>query len=325
LTGLSGRLNQNYGRLRVWENQVNSNYNSLQASLKHQMSHGLLFNVDYTYSHSIDSGSTWHSGATTANGAAGGEGFTTDQTIAGLDRGDSIYDIRHRLVLNYVWQLPGQDLKGALGVIAGGWSLNGIWQFQSGAHWEPFVSSGSRLREITITDPVNNPKGFCLAADVPSNCQNLGGDFNLDQGRNDRPNSAVTGFAGGTHNTWADGIYASGKLAFSNFSTPCLACSGNLGRNSFVGPGNWSADMTMSKIFKLTERVNLKFEANAFNVFNRANFILATAGGGANNKYAATGFDPVAGITHLIPIGSFGQAAGTLRPRVMQFGVKFSF
>ena len=53
--------------------------------------------------------------------------------------------------------------------------------------------------------------------------------------------------------------------------------------------------MTMSKTFKLTERVNLKFDANAFNVFNRANFILATAGGGANNKYATLAFDPNVG------------------------------
>ena len=62
----------------------------------------MLFNVDYTYSHSIDDGSTWHSGATTANGAAAGEGYTTDQHDPGLDRGDSIFDIRHRLVFNYV-------------------------------------------------------------------------------------------------------------------------------------------------------------------------------------------------------------------------------
>src|SRR6202035_695040 len=132
LTGLNGRLNGNFGRLRTWENAVNSNYNSMQASVKQQMSHGLLFNVNYTYSHSIDEGSTWHSGATTANGAAAGEGFTTDQTLPSLDRGNSIYDIRQRLVLNYVYQLPGQNLKGPLGVIAGGWSYNGIWAFPSG-------------------------------------------------------------------------------------------------------------------------------------------------------------------------------------------------
>jgi Carboxypeptidase regulatory-like domain/TonB dependent receptor len=304
LYGLGGRLNQNYGRLRVWENQVNSNYNSFQGSLKRQMSHGVLFNLDYTYSHSIDDGSTWHSGATTANGAAGGEGFTTDQTIPGLDRGNSIYDIRHRLVFNYVWQLPGQNMKGAMGAIAGGWSLNGIWQFQSGAHWEPYTTSSARLRE---PDGVTH----CSVADVQSgNCINFGGDFNLDGGKNDRPDSTIKGFAGATHSMWANGFY-NGGFSPSTFSTPaCLGCSGNLGRNSFVGPGNWYADMTMSKTFKFTERVNMKFDANAFNVFNRTNFILATAGGGANNKYTAS---------------NFGQAAGTLNPRVMQFGVKVSF
>jgi len=146
LTGLGGRLNGNFGRLRNWQNAVNSNYNSLQASVKHQMSHGVLFNVNYTYSHSIDEGSTWHSGATTANGAAAGEGFTTDQTLPGLDRGNSVYDIRHRLVLNYVYQLPGQNLKGVLGWSAGGWAYNGIWAFQSGAHWEPYTSQSRKLR-----------------------------------------------------------------------------------------------------------------------------------------------------------------------------------
>jgi outer membrane receptor for ferrienterochelin and colicin len=303
LYGLGGRLNGNYGRLRTWENAVNSNYNSLQASVKHQMSHGLLFNADYTYSHSIDNGSTWHSGATTSNGAAGGEGFTSDQTLPGLDRGNSVYDIRHRLVFNYVWQLPGQNLKGAMGVIAGGWSLNGIWQFQSGAHWEPFTSTPADL-DGTLAN------GNCSVADVTNGlCHNDGGDFSLSHGRNTRPDSTIKGFSGASHSMWANGFYKAG-FSQSTFSSPCLGCAGNLGRNTFVGPGQWFADMTMSKTFKLTERVNLKFDANAFNVFNRTNFLLATSGGGANNKYGSS---------------TFGQAAGTLNPREMQFGVKFSF
>jgi outer membrane receptor protein involved in Fe transport len=315
LTGLGGRLNQNYGRLRNWENSVNSNYNSLQASVRHQMTHGLLFNVDYTYSHSIDAGSTWHSGATTANGAAAGEGFTTDQTIPGLDRGNSIYDIRHRLVINYVYQLPGQNLKGVMGLIAGGWSLNGIWSFQTGAHWEPFASNGPRLREADNSTP-------CTNDDIANGaCFNFGGDFNLDRGRNDRMNSNVKGFGDFSRKTWAVGwtpTDADGNpLPPPQANLPvltrptCLGCVGNLGRNTFVGPGNWAADMTLSKIFKVTERVNLKFDAAAFNVFNRANFILATAGGGANNRpFQQT---------------NFGQAAGTLNAREMQFGLKISF
>ena len=68
--------------------------------------------------------------------------------------------------------------------------------------------------------------------------------------------------------------------------------------------------MTLGKTFKLTERFNLKFEAQAFNIFNRANFLLATAGGGAHNN---------------INDAAFGQAAGTLNARNLQFGLKLSF
>ena len=321
LTGAGGRPNKNFGRLRNWQNVVNSNYNSLQASVKRQMSHGLLFNVDYTYSHSIDNGSTWHSGATTANGTAAGEGFTTDQTLPGLDRGNSIYDIRHRLVVNYVWQLPGQNLKGIAGAVVGGWSLNGIWSAQSGAHWEPATNSGRKL------------VGDCSQSGVDAGlCKNIRGDFNLDRGRNDRPNSSASRVGGVSHNSWANGWGATQPNPLDQtivvlaspgitFTSPCLGCVGNLGRNSFVGPGNWSADMTLSKIFKFTERVNMKFDANAFNVFNRTNFILATAGGGANNNYAST--DPNTGAFVANP--NFGKAAGTLIPRSLQFGVKISF
>jgi outer membrane receptor protein involved in Fe transport len=307
----NGRLNANYLKLRVWENAVNSNYNSLQASVKHQMSHGLLFNVDYTYSHSIDNGSTWHSGATTANGAAAGEGYTTTNTDPGLDRGDSIYDIRHRLVINYVYQLPGYNLKGAAGMILGGWSYNGIWAFQSGAHWEPVITSSSHLT------------GDCSQSGVNSGaCVNTGGDYNLDGGNNDRPNSTLSRIGGVSHDSWANGWgrtrihnpdgttsyqYASPGVTFS---TPCLACVSNLGRNTFVGPGAWYADMTLSKIFKITERVSMKFDANGFNVFNRANFLLANVGGGANNNFTRV---------------QFGQAKTTLNPRELQFGVKISF
>jgi outer membrane receptor protein involved in Fe transport len=303
--GNGGFANNNYGNMRNWRNVVNSNYNSLQTSLKKQMSHGLLFNVNYTYSHAIDNGSTWHSGATTSNGAAAGEGYTSDLTLPGLDRGNSLFDIRHRLVLNYVWELPGKNLHGFAGALLGGWSYNGIWAFQSGAHWEPFRSSAARLREIVITDPINNPSGLCDATDVnTANCQNLGGDYNLDHGRNDRPDSTISSIVP-SRDQWKNGWGDT-----SMFTTPCLGCSSNLGRNTFVGPGAWFADMTLAKVFTFTERVNLKFEAQAFNVFNRANFIMATAGGGAHNN---------------ITDGSFGKAAGTLNARNLQLGLKLSF
>ena len=326
LIGYGGRPNKNYDRLRTWENTTNSNYNSLQAALRRQMSHGLLFNVNYTYSHSIDEGSTWHYGATTANGGAGGDGFTSDPTMPQLDRGNSVYDIRHRLAINHVWQLPGYNLKGPLGYVAGGWSLGGVWAFQSGAHWMPYNGHRAKLQEINGVD--GNPPGPCTANDVNTgNCQNLSGDYNLltsTSGANrsvSRPDSSVSSFSGFSHNTWANGWCGGGSYLGGGctsqanlpvLTAPCLGCAGDLGRNTFVGPNLWQTDMTLSKNFKLTERVNLKFDAAAFNVFNRTNFELATAATGSvtNNRMQSA---------------NFGKAAGVITPRLMQFGLKLSF
>ena len=306
LTGFGGYPNPNYGTLRAWQNVVNSNYSSMQASVRRQLSHGLLLNVNYTWSHSIDDGSTWHSGATTGNGAGAGDGYTTDPTLPGLDRGNSIFDIRQRLVVNHVWMLPGQSLKGPAGYIAGGWSLSGIWAFQTGPHWEPFRGGAPNLRAISGPD-AGQP---CTATDVDTgNCVNKGGDYLLTRGRNERPDSTVSK-ATFTRQTWENGWANSTQRNLPVLSAPCLACVGNLGRNTFVAPGLWTTDLTLSKDFKLTERFKLKFDAAAFNVFNRANFQIAESGGAAHNDMR----DPL-----------FGEAGGTGLPRVMQFGLKLSF
>lgn len=292
-----GRLNPNYGTMRQWQTTVPSRYNGLQVQLRKQMSHGLMLNANYTWSHSLDGDSGWHSAVTSANGAAAGDGYTTDQTTTSLDYGNSVYDIRHRLVLNYLYQLPGQNLRGFLGEVAGGWQLSGIWAFQSGAHWEPYNSSSRKFQ------------GDCSQAGINAGlCQNIGGDYNLDGGNNDRPGSTLQSFSGENRNQWANGLGS--DFVSNTFFAPCLGCVSNLGRNTFVGPGQWYADMTLGKNFKITERVNLKFEAQAFNIFNHANFLLATAGGGAHNR---------------ITDASFGQAAGTLNARNIQFGLHLSF
>jgi len=254
----------------------------------------------------------WHSGATTATGASGGDGYSTDQTLPGLDRGNSVFDIRHRLVLNYVYALPGQHLQGLKGGVLGGWQYSGIWAMQTGAHWSPYASTAPHLSD-----------GCSAVPFVAANCTNSGGDYNLDHGRNDRPNSSIAQFSP-SRDTWKTGWCpqgtnggilggCSGPAAQANLpvlSAPCLACVGNLGRNQFEGPGQFSADMTLGKTFNLTERFHLKFEWQAFNVFNRANFLLATTGGGATNHLSFT---------------NFGQAAGTLNSRNMQFDLKLSF
>lgn len=99
---------------------------------------------------------------------------------------------------------------------------------------------------------------------------------------------------------WADGF----NLPENFFFAPCLGCVSNLGRNTFLGPGYWNVDTSIFKNFKLRERFNLQFRAEAFNVFNHTTFQL-----GVND----------------VNCPCFGQAGGTAPPRNLQFGLKLLF
>jgi len=301
-----GRLNPNHGFLRVWENAGNSIYHGLQLSVQKRMSHGLQISGNYTWSHAIDSGSTWRNGATSANGFAAGDAVSSDLTLPSLDRGNAVFDIRQRLTFNYVWELPFfRNTHGALGAVLGGWQWNGIWSFQSGAHWSPF--RGGPFAQPRLRDKNGKPGGPCAPASFdPANCFNLGSDYNLDGVANDRPN-AIANHVNATHAQWAGGF----NLPDGFFTAPCLGCVGNLGRNTFVGPGYWAVDTSIFKTFQLSDRFGLQFRAEAFNVFNHTNFQL----GGAT---AATGFNNLNNPP-------FGRASGTFNPRQLQFGLKLSF
>ena len=96
----SYRSNCLFGRMRVWENSVNSNYNGLQVVLDKKLSHGFEWHANYIWSHSLDTRSTWHSGATTSNGAA--EAFSMDLAHPELDYGNSVFDVRHHFSTSFV-------------------------------------------------------------------------------------------------------------------------------------------------------------------------------------------------------------------------------
>jgi hypothetical protein len=89
-----------------------------------------------------------------------------------------------------------------------------------------------------------------------------------------------------------------------------------VGRNEidlrpFVGPGYWAADTSIFKTFRISDRFQLQFRAEAFNVFNHTNFQLGGATGPANGNNLNN--------------PQFGQAGGTSNPRNLQFGLKLSF
>jgi hypothetical protein len=95
-----------------------SNYNSLQASLERRLSHGLQFEVAYTFSKSIDNASSFEN--------------ILKPICDRCNRALSLFDARHRIVLSYLWELPVPRYQGFKGKALDGWAVSGITSFQSG-------------------------------------------------------------------------------------------------------------------------------------------------------------------------------------------------
>jgi hypothetical protein len=287
------RVNCLYGRLRVWENSVNSNYEGLQVALEKRMTHGLELHANYVYSHSLDGRSTWHSGATTSNGTA--EGFSMDQALPGLDYGNSIFDQRHTFVASWVWQLPWlSNQQGAAGHLLGGWQFNGSFSIYGGFPFTPHCSNSSF------------PGG-------KTSC-----DYNGDGVRNDRPNTPSFGNSYSNANAVFERNSGATPLTVADFNdcsvSPRKSCpnwtgyyDGNLGRNTFRGPNFRNLDIALFKNIKASERVNLQFRAEAFNLFNRTNL------------------QPPGTVMTGLGSADFGYSTATFQTRQIQFALKLLF
>jgi hypothetical protein len=97
---------------------ANSNYNSLQASLEKRFTHGLQFELAYTYSKSIDNASSFEN--------------ILKPICDRCNRSLSLFDARHRFVISYLWELPVPHYQGAKGKVLNGWAVSGITSFQAG-------------------------------------------------------------------------------------------------------------------------------------------------------------------------------------------------
>jgi len=240
----SNRINPKFASLTVARFDANANYNALQIALKRRGSSGLQYQLFYTYSKSIDTKST----------LAGGESRQEPNTVMDFlnprrDRGRSSFDARHNFVPTITYPLPFRFQQKALGVILGGWTVNGIGTFRSG---EPFTGRYGSNRSLN---------GDRWNPDRP----------NLNPGFSNNPTSGVTaGCAGvaagqklGTPDLWYDPCA---------FSKQAPGTYGNLGRNTITGPDFMNVDFSADKIFKPSERINVQLRAEIFNLFDQAHF-----------------------------------------------------
>lgn len=279
--GTGPRINPCCSSIQVLGFNGDAYYNAMQLTATKRFSKGLQFQLAYTFAKSIDTNSATDSVFT--NGSVGSD--AQDPFDTSRERGLSDFDVRHNFVANFLYDLPfGKEWNGAAGVFGKGWSVGGILNLRSGF---PFH--------------VNFGQGFDWVRN------------GIDNTRSQRPNvapgrdysSAITG----DPNRYVDP---------TAFQAQPRGFYGNVGRNVLIGPDLKVFDLTLIKKTPITERVNLEFRTEVFNLFNHTNF----AGPEPNNRAI---FVPDANGNPIVPT-SFGQLTRTsTSSRQIQFGVKLVF
>ena len=224
-----------YGTIDQDGQDVNANFNALEATLKKQ-SRWLNLALAYTYSKSLDD---------VPNGGNDNDiGSDSNSTLPWtnpdrhrFDYGASGFDHTHRLVASYVWNLPAlQKQNGWIRQAVGSWELSGIGTMQSGG---PFTVTAGKDQSLT----------------------GLGSDRGVEV-------AGINPFLSGVCATGKCLNY----LNKAAFALPPQGTFGTLSKNSFRGPDLIDWDMGLLKNFPFTERIKLQLRAEFFNVFNRPTF-----------------------------------------------------
>jgi hypothetical protein len=202
-------------------------YHSGQLKVTQRFSNGLQFLGSYTFGKSLDYG---------GSAASGGGAVGNPQTITNLDagKGPSGFDVRHRAVISWVYEMPWGPGRpwlsngGALAAVLGGWQMAGIATMTTGRPFTVFMQTG-----------VNNG--------APSWPNRIG------SGELDNP----------TVDLWFNP---------RDFQAPPANTYGNSGRGILYGPGHINFDTSLSKKFPLGQGTNIEFRWDAFNLFNHPGF-----------------------------------------------------
>jgi hypothetical protein len=260
----------------TWFSVGNSSYHALQVDLNHRFSSGFSLRGVYTFSKALDDGDSLN--ATTSGG---GPALASNPFNLAADKGLATYDVAHMFALNGSYQLPfgrGQrlanGLSGFANAVVSGWWINSIVDIQGGFPFSPQLSY----------NPSNN------------------GDT-----RNPVRPFVNPAFSGpvilGTPEKWFD---PNAFLAPPN-NAANAGFYGDLGRNTLRGPGLATWDFSTMKDTRISERLNLQFRAEIFNLLNRANFNMPN-----EVAFTPSGVSPTAGVI----------TSTTTTSRQVQFGLK---
>ena len=286
---------------------ANSHYNALQTTAEKRLGHGLQAQVNYTWSHCID---------TVSNG--GFLPFSAGGILSPLpgdlqrDRGPCDYDVRHNITASFLFELPFK-IKAPTGKFLNGWQLSGAVFWRSGIPFSvlstPYSANGNGI--------VNGsgPQFASVIPGVPLYEHN--------------PIAGVT--QPGTIQWLNPDAFIStvdpstGACAGGN--TPSNCQFGNLGRNALRGPDFVWSDLYLTKWFALTEKVKLRLDGQFFNLFNHPSFALPSIvyAGIPGRRSTQTGFGALT-YTTSPPTGLLGVGlGGDSSPRLIALQARFEF
>jgi hypothetical protein len=287
-----------YAGFQLFANDAYSHYHSLQTSLTRRWGAGY-FQAAYTFSKSTDATSTGNTAFNTA---------FNDESTLNASRGLSDFDRAHRFVLSYRYDLPFfKDTTGVKGALLRDWAVSGITIFQSGTPFSVTDSAagtaflGAGFTPGTLSGSLAS--GSTLASALTSGSV---------QSRVDGGYLNVNAF------TTAPLLYPAQCDPINNPNF-CTTDFGNLGRNTFRGPRQQNWDFSLIKNFKLTERQQLRFTTDFFNIGNHANFSNPSI-----NDVESIPHDQITGQP--LATGPFGKITSTVgTPRLIQFSLRYAF
>ncbi len=293
-----------------------SYYHGLFVALHRRYEQGLTLGVSYTFSKSIDDMSVDPTGATTGGGLSTTSFSRTPTDIHNfrLDRALSDFNNTHVLLVNMLYDFPfghgKRFLSGApgwLNEIVGGWTLSGIFNYQSG---EPYtINSGIRTENGS-----HNSAALIVGPNDQGQLQFVNGI-----------KGPVMYQASSLITNPADPHYDC--VAITNSQTYfCIPPPGSQGsgRNLAQAPPFWNMDGGLLKNFDLWERFRLQFRAEAFNALNHPNFASPLAASVGSPSITSTTFGQTCCLTVSLPSSSNVVSTGESY-RVLQLGLKLNF
>ena len=275
-----------YDILQEVENGAASSYNGLQIQFRKRLSKTLQTQLNYTWSHSIDSASS---------DASFGGGFAS---LFGGERGDSDYDIRHNLSFSGSWQLPAPR-QGAMYAPIRNWYLDFVASAHTGLPFDLSAVSESTSAATGCNSTTNGGTNNGLFANV-------------------RPS-----YVGGP--IWIDdsGVPGGRELNAAAFITPCGYAQGNMGRNELRGFSFAQLDLAVRRVFPINEQYRFSIAVEGFNALNHPNFANPSPLEGAN--LASPDFGVVTQMFNQTFGGGVNALYRSGGPRSMELALRLSF